>query len=305
MNIPSRVLISGASGLIGTALVRAFTANRISVIRLMRQRTSGSEQQICWSPQLSPAMADSTEMENFDAVIHLSGANLAAHRWTPAYKEEIIESRTQTTQALSSLLARLKRPPQAFLCASATGIYGNRGDEMLTEASAPGDGFLAETCIAWEAASHPARDARIRTVHLRFGVVLSLEGGALAKMLPLFRLGLGGRLGSGRQWMSWISLPDLVSAVFHIVSASQIAGPVNMVAPHPVTNAEFTHTLAHSLHRPAILPAPEVALRAAMGEMADEALLASARVFPEQLTQAGFSFQHAQLAAALESLLRK
>src|SRR5215813_8770888 len=303
MNTLSRVLISGASGLIGTALVRAFTANQISVVRLVRKRKENGQQEICWSPFTSPAIATLSELENFDAVIHLSGANVAAHRWTDAYKKEIVESRVRTTKTLAELLAGLKNPPRTFLCASAIGIYGNREDEVLTEASAPGTGFLAETCVAWESAAQAAKNAGIRTVHLRFGVVLSAEGGALTKMLPLFRLGLGGRLGSGQQWISWISLPDLVSAVSYLISTSQIAGPMNMVSPNPVTNAEFTQTLARAVHRPAMFPAPAFALRAVLGEMADETLFASARVVPAQLTQGGFQFNHAQLGPALESLL--
>jgi uncharacterized protein len=310
MNTPSRVLISGASGLIGTALVRAFTANRlapdqVSVVRLVRKPTSESEQEICWSPLSPQAIADPSELEDFDVVIHLSGANIAAHRWTPAYKREIVESRVQTTQALSLLLGGLKHPPQAFLCSSATGIYGNRGDEILPENSTPGSGFLAESCMAWEAAADPARAAGIRVVHLRFGVVFSAQGGALAKMLPLFRLGLAGRLGSGHQWMSWISLPDVVNAVSYILTTPELTGAINMVSPIPVTNAEFTRTLARAVHRPAILPAPAFALRAALGEFADEAPLASTRAVPGQLMQAGYRFQHEQLASALEALLQK
>ncbi len=274
------------------------------MVRLVRQ-PGPNQQEICWSPQSSPVMDDPSQLESFDAVIHLSGANVAGHRWTPAYKKEIVESRMRTTQALAALLAERKRPPRVFLCASAIGIYGNRGDAVLTEASAPGAGFLAETCVAWEAAAQLAKDAGLRTLHLRFGTVLSPEGGALAKLLPLFRMGLGGRLGSGQQWMSWISLPDLVSAIFHMIQTPQLAGPVNIVAPNPVRNSEFTQTLARALHRPAIFPAPAFALRAAFGEMADEALLSSARVIPEQLAQSGFRFRHAQLASALQSLLAK
>jgi uncharacterized protein (TIGR01777 family) len=302
---PSRILISGASGFIGTSLIRAFAANQIAVTRLVRKSRPENQQEICWSPQSSPAIADPAALESFDVVIQLSGANVAGHRWTPEYKREIVESRVETTQALAGLLAGLKNPPSTFLCASATGIYGNRGDEILTESAGPGSGFLAETCVKWEAAAQPAKDSGIRVAHLRFGVVLSPEDGALAKLLPLFRLGLGGRLGTGQQWMSWISLPDLVSAVAHIIHDTQLAGPFNMVSPIPVTNAEFTRTLAHAVHRPAIFPAPGFALRVVVGDMADEALLASARVIPARLAETGFRFQHAQLASALESLLTK
>jgi uncharacterized protein (TIGR01777 family) len=305
MTNSTKILISGASGLIGTSLIRASGANQISLTRLVRKSRPESQQEICWSPQSSPAMADAAQLEGFDAVIHLSGANIGAHRWTAAYKREIVESRVQSTHALAQLLAGLKNPPRAFLCASATGIYGNRGDEILTESSAPGSGFLAETCVQWEAAAQPAKDAGIRVVHLRFGAGLSLEGGALAKLLPIFRMGLGGKLGSGKQWMSWMSLPDVVSAIFHIIQEAQLSGPVNMVSPILVTNAEFTRTLANVLHRPAIFTVPAFALRIVVGEMADEAVLASTRVLPARLAETGFHFQHARLALALESLLAK
>lgn len=305
MNSAQRILISGASGWVGTSLIRAFSAQQISVTRLVRKASSEGQQDILWSPQSSPAVQDTRQLEGFDVVIHLSGANLAAHRWTPAYKREIVESRVQSTHALARLLAALKNPPRTFLCASATGIFGGRGDEILTENSAPGAGFLAETCFQWEAAAQPARDAGIRVSHIRFGMVVSPDGGALAKLLPLFRLGLGGRLGSGQQWVNWIALPDMVDAVFHIIQDAQLAGPVNMVSPIPVTNAEFTRALAQAIHRPSILPAPAFALRLAVGEMADEVLLASARAIPARLAETGFRFRHAQLALALESLLAK
>src|SRR5580698_5873522 len=305
MTNSTKILISGASGLIGTSLIRASGANQISLTRLVRKSRPESQQEICWSPQSSPAMADAAQLEGFDAVIHLSGANIGAHRWTAAYKREIVESRVQSTHALAQLLAGLKNPPRAFLCASATGIYGNRGDEILTESSAPGSGFLAETCVQWEAAAQPAKDAGIRVVHLRFGAGLSLEGGALAKLLPIFRMGLGGKLGSGKQWMSWMSLPDMVSAIFHIIQEAQLSGPVNMVSPILVTNAEFTRTLANVLHRPANFTVPAFALRIVVGEMADEAVLASTRVLPARLAETGFHFQHARLALTLESLLAK
>ena len=305
MTNSTKILISGASGLIGTSLIRASGANQISLTRLVRKSRPESQQEICWSPQFSPAMADAAQLEGFDAVIHLSGANIGAHRWTAAYKREIVASRVQSTHALAQLLAGLKNPPRAFLCASATGIYGNRGDEILTESSAPGSGFLAETCVQWEAAAQPAKDAGIRVVHLRFGAGLSLEGGALAKLLPIFRMGLGGKLGSGKQWMSWMSLPDMVSAIFHIIQEAQLSGPVNMVSPILVTNAEFTRRLANVLHRPAIFTVPAFALRIVVGEMADEAVLASTRVLPARLAETGSHFQQAQLALALETLLAK
>lgn len=300
-----RILISGASGLIGQSLANAFSLQKFSVIRLVRHAENAGQQQIQWSPYAQPAFLELTALEDFDIVIHLSGANVAAHRWTDSYKREIFDSRVKTTSALASALARLKRPPDMFLCASAVGIYGNRGDEVLEEDAPPGTGFLANVCSRWEAAADPAKVAGIRTVHLRLGTVLSPDGGALAKLLPLFRLGLGGRLGSGRQRMSWISLPDLVSAVFHIIGNASLHGSVNVVAPHSVTNAAFTEALAHALDRRAILPAPAFALRLALGEMADEALLASAHVVPTALTESGFHFKYPDLAQALDTLLRK
>jgi uncharacterized protein len=315
MNTPFRILMTGSSGLIGSALARSFSSSPItpadfspggfSLVRLVRTPQAVGSDELSWFPQASSPFASLSPLENFDAAIHLSGANVAAHRWTPAYKKQIVESRVKTTEVLAASLARLKRPPKVLLCASAIGIYGNCGDEVLTEASSIGSGFLAETCALWEAAAQPAKDAGIRVAHLRFGVVLSGKGGALAKMLPAFRLGLAGRLGSGRQWISWISLPDVVAAMKHVLKTPELAGPINFVAPDPSTNAEFTRLLAKAVHRPALFPAPAFALRAILGQMADETLLASARVIPERLTQSGFLFQHAQLAPALESSLTK
>lgn len=323
-----RILVSGASGLIGLALIRALGAHRIETLQLVRGRP-GHPGQISWHPGSPQPFSDPQARQaldaGFDAAIHLSGANLASRRWTAAYKKEIRDSRIATTRALVDILKGLRQPPRTLLCASATGIYGDRGDEILTEDSPSGQGFLANVCRAWESeaaraggtdASH-TDDPGIRVVHLRFGVVLGPDGGALARMLPLFRLGLGGRLGSGRQWMSWIALPDLVRAILFLLEPDfsldpdspsrsgpmNLSGPVNLVAPNPVTNADFTRTLAHSLHRPAILPAPAFALRAAFGEMADAALLSSTRVLPDRLLRAGFRFELPTIEAALKSLL--
>ena len=303
MEKTTSILMSGASGLVGASLVRASIANQISVIRLVRGNQPENTGEIGWSPSRSPILSDKSTLEGFDAVIHLSGANLAAHRWTDAYKREIVESRVRTTQALSGLLAELEHPPRVFLCASATGIYGNRGDELLTEDSSTGTGFVAETCRAWEEATAPAKAAGIRVVYIRFGVVLSPGGGALARMLPLFRLGAGGKLGAGTQWMSWIALPDMVSAIFYLLETPELEGAINMTAPEPVTNSEFAHTLAKTLHRPAIFPAPAFALRLALGEIADEVLLASQRALPERLMQSGFRFEYPTLAPAFRGLL--
>ncbi len=297
-----KILLSGASGMIGTALVRAAEAQRISVLRLVR-RTPASQSEIQWNPSSAAVLSESASLEDLDVAVHLSGANLSAHRWTPQYKRAIVDSRLGSTRALVKVLGSLKQPPKALLCASATGIYGDRGDEVLTEDSLPGNGFLAETCLAWEAEAAKARDAGIRVVNLRFGVVLGPGEGALGRMLPLFRLGLGGNLGSGRQWMSWIALSDQVRAVFYLAESPEASGPFNIVAPNPATNANFTRALAHVLHRPAVLPAPAFALRVAFGEMADEALLASTRAVPVRLVQSGFIFEQPGIDAALKAIV--
>jgi uncharacterized protein len=235
--------------------------------------------------------------------VHLSGANLAGRRWTSAYKDVIAESRVKPTHAIANLLAGLRTKPEVLVCASAIGIYGNRGDEELSEDSQPGSGFLPELCLAWEEATRPAEDAGIRVVHLRFGVVLSSLGGALKQMLPVFRAGLGGRLGSGRQWISWIALPDATRVIEFVLQTRNISGPVNVVAPNPVTNLKFTRSLAHALHRPAVLPVPASALRLALGEMAEATILQSERVVPGLLNAAGFDFEYPELDGALRAIL--
>jgi len=288
--------------MLGSALRDAFTARTQPVLQLVR-RPPASLAEIQWNPAADPAIPDPESLENISAAIHLSGANVAAHRWTPAFKREIAQSRIQSTRALATALVQLRNPPRTLLVASATGIYGNRGDQLLDEASAPGSGFLADVCQQWEDAAQPAVQAGIRVVHLRFGVVIGRGEGALAKMLPLFRLGLGGPLGSGQQWMSWISLEDAVSTILFLLETPSLAGAVNLTAPNPVTNAQFTHALAQAVHRPAILPAPAFALRLALGEMADETLLASARVYPSKLTSASFRFTHPTIAHALHAAL--
>jgi uncharacterized protein (TIGR01777 family) len=289
--------------MLGAALNRALAARNVQKLQLVR-RGPLAPGQILWDPSASPAISQPEALENLGAVIHLSGANLAAHRWTPTYKREIASSRVDSTRALAAALAGLRRPPQALLVASATGIYGNRGDELLDESVNPGTGFLADLCRQWEAAAEPAVQAGIRVVHLRFGVVLGPGPGALAKMLPIFRLGLGGRLGGGRQWMSWISLDDAIAAILFLLAKPSLAGPVNITAPRPVTNIEFTRVLALSVHRPAVLPAPAFALRLALGEMADEALLSSARAYPARLHAASFRFALPHLQQALSRALQ-
>jgi hypothetical protein len=301
-----RILLSGASGLLGAAVRQALSARNLPVLQLVR-RPAASSAEIQWNPAAVPAIADPTQLENLTAAIHLSGSNVAAHRWTTAYKHEIASSRVDSTRALATVLASLREPPKVLLVASATGIYGNRGDELLDETSAPGSGFLADLCQQWEAAAQPAVDAGIRVVHLRFGVVLGPSSkshpGALDKMLPIFRLGLGGPLGSGRQWMSWISLHDAVAAILFALQTQSLNGPVNLTAPCPVTNAAFTRMLARQLHRPAFFRAPAFALRIALGEMADEALLSSARAHPARLITSGFRFAHPTIDLCLADAL--
>jgi uncharacterized protein (TIGR01777 family) len=268
------------------------------VVRLVRRpAASAAERQ--WDP--AQAIAPAT-VEGFDAVVHLSGESVAG-RWTQAQKKKIRDSRVVSTRNLALALARTSQKPPTFLCASAIGYYGNRGDEVLTEESAPGEGFLAEVSREWEQSTSPAAAAGIRTVNLRIGLVLSREGGALKPMLLPFRLGLGGKIGSGRQWWSWIHIADLVSAVQHILETGQsIAGPVNLTAPNPVTNAEFTRALADALHRPSVLPIPAFAARLAFGEFADAGILASARVIPKALLGSRFTFRFPSLSDALKQL---
>jgi hypothetical protein len=296
-----RFLLSGASGLLGTAIRSALLGSGAEIVQFVRREPLGPRE-IRWDPSAPASITTPDALEGLTAAIHLSGANVAAHRWTPAYRREMWTSRVESTSALCRALARLRQPPAALLAASASGIYGDRGDEVLDEDSALGAGFLADLCCEWEAACAPAVQVGMRVVHLRFGVVLAREGGALAKILPPFRLGLGGPMGNGRQWMSWIAVDDVVRGVLFLLS-SQTAGAVNLCSPSPVTNAEFTRVLALRLHRPAFMRAPAFALRLALGRMADEALLASARVVPKRLQEAEFQFAQPTLEAALANLL--
>jgi uncharacterized protein (TIGR01777 family) len=300
----SKIVVSGGSGLLGTALRRRLAERGMPVLQLVRRNAVG-DGELAWNPSGSGVIADPEPLEGCAAAIHLSGASVAGHRWTEGYKRELIASRVETTRALAEVFAHLRRPPRTWIVASATGIYGNRGEELLDESSTPGTGFLADLCRAWEAAARRAEEAGIRVVHARFGVVLGSGPGALGKMLPIFRLGMGGRLGSGRQWMSWVSLDDAIASLLFMLDQPDLTGSVNVVSPNPVTNAEFTRALGKQLHRPAILPAPAFGLKLAFGQMAEEALLASLLVAPAKLLGAGFRFTHptieAALAAALES----
>lgn len=301
-----RILISGATGLVGSALTRALQAADWEVLALRRRPHASRAQEagtgdIIWSP-LTGDM-ETGRLEGLDAVIHLAGENVAAGRWTQTRRAAIRDSRVDGTRHLSRALARCAQPPAVLVCASAVGYYGDGGEAWLDEDSPPGSDFLARVAVAWEDAAGAARAAGIRVVHLRFGVILSSTGGALARMLPIFRLGLGGRLGHGRQYMSWLSLPEAVSIIRFAISQTHLDGPVNAVAPEPVTNAVFTRTLALVLTRPAFLPLPAWAARAALGEMADALLLAGTRARPRRLLESGYNFLHPDLEPALRALL--
>jgi len=287
------VIVSGATGLIGSAVVSSLRGQGHGVEPLVRTKPTAS---VYWDPYAGEIAAD--KLEGHDAVVHLAGETIAG-RWTAEKKRRIRESRLEGTKLLSDAIARLAKPPAVFLCASAIGYYGNRGDEILREDSVPGADFLANLCREWEAATKPAADKGVRVVNLRFGVVLSAKGGALAKMLPPFRVGLGGIIGNGRQYWSWIALDDVVAAIEFALTNEKLTGPVNVVAPNPVTNRQFTKTLGRVLDTPAIFPMPAFAARLAFGEMADALLLASQRVEPAKLKAAGFQWRFPELEAAL------
>lgn len=292
-----KILMSGASGLVGTALTKSLEADGHEVNPLVRYSTAYGAKEIEWNPaRYSIAMS---RIEGFDAVIHLAGESIAEGRWTDEKKKRIRDSRVKGTQLLSESIASLATPPRVFLSASASGYYGDRGDEILTEASQPGDDFLADVCVAWENATRDAAEKGIRTVNLRFGIILAQDGGALAKMLPPFRMGVGGRVGDGKQWMSWIALEDVVAAIKQALEDEALHGPVNVVTPNPVTNAEFTKTLGRVLSRPTIFPIPAFGVRLAFGELADALLLASQRVEPAKLKQVNFEFRYPRLEEAL------
>ncbi|MBL8850450.1 MAG: TIGR01777 family oxidoreductase [Planctomycetaceae bacterium] len=293
------VAITGASGLVGAALIRALDESGTPVLRLSRRPGPGT---IEWDP--SQGVGDTSRLEGVAAVVHLAGENIASGRWTDAQKRRIRDSRVEGTRNLVSSLAKLSSPPRVLVCASAIGFYGDRGDELLDESSPPGRGFLADTCREWEAAADGAKAFGARVVQARFGVVLSKDGGALQKMLLPFKLGMGGRIGSGRQYWSWVALPDVVGAIRHAMVTTSLSGPVNVVSSQPATNAEFTKALANVLHRPAVFPMPAAAARLAFGEMADELMLASARVVPRKLEASGYRFQYDYLETALRDALK-
>ena len=296
-----KIVVSGASGLIGTQLVAKLSSSGHEVVRLVRRSPKSGE--IQWNPKLGTL--DAAALEGADAVVHLSGAGIGDKRWSTSYRKEILDSRTDTTALLTKTIASLTRKPSVFLSGSAIGIYGARNDEQLTEVSTHGTGFLAEVCEQWEAAAKPAVDAGVRTVYLRTGIVLSPKGGALKKLLPLFKFGVGGKFGNGKQWQSWISIDDEIGAIEHLLTAN-VSGAVNLTAPNPVTNAEFTKVLASVLKRPAIVPVPTFAPKIVLGgELADALLFTGQRVIPAALNASGYSFKHSTLESALRSLLSK
>jgi uncharacterized protein (TIGR01777 family) len=295
----SRILVSGVSGPIGAALLPSLKTRGYEVIRLVRGAATGVGQ-ILWDPAKPIAPQ---AVSGFDAVIHLAGESIVG-RWTAEKKSKIRDSRVVGTSNLAQALAHAKDKPQVFICSSAVGVYGDRGNEVLNEESAPGQGFLPDVCREWEAATQPAVDGGIRTVQMRTGVVLSPTGGALGKMLTPFKTGVGGRIGNGRQWMSWIDVQDMVGAIHHILKSDLLHGPVNLVAPKPVTNAEFTQTLASVLSRPAIFPVPALVVKLVFGEMGETVLLGGQRVEPAQLVGSGYPFRFSDLHASLENTLR-
>ena len=298
-----RTAVSGSHGFIGSALVPALQAAGHDVVRLVRSAGAGPGE-ISWDPE--SGHLDRAALAGVDAAVHLAGAGIGDRRWTAAYQRRIMDSRVKGTDLLARTLAEVEPRPAVLVSGSAIGYYGERGDEELTEESGPGQGFLAEVVRAWEAAAAPAADAGIRVVHLRSGIVLAADGGVLAKQLPLFKRGLGGRLGSGRQWTSWIARHDEVAAIRHALTHDELAGPVNATAPHPVTNAEFTGALARVVGKAARLPVPKLALAAALGpEMARETALVSQRVLPAKLQASGFAFAHPLIEEALAAALGK
>ncbi|MBW8780586.1 MAG: TIGR01777 family oxidoreductase [Verrucomicrobia bacterium] len=298
---PMCFLIAGASGLVGRALIPFLRTQGYTVVRLVRRPAAGVDE-VSWDP--AAGRLDAQAFRGVDVVINLAGEGVADVRWSTERKKALLRSRVESTRTLVNAMGALARgAPFVFISASATGIYGDRGNETLTETSAPGAGFLAGVCEAWEREALAAEALGVRVVRLRTGIVLTPAGGVLAKLLPLFRLGAGGRLASGRMWMSWIAIDDLVGAIYHAVLDRRCDGALNAVAPNAVTNAEFTRVLAQVLRRPALLPVPAAGLRVALGEMADETVLASARVVPGKLKGADYSFRHATLTEALRHLL--
>jgi len=296
-----KIAITGASGLIGRALTSSLVGDGHEVVAVVRQPSTASSDAIAWNPATGAIEAE--KFEGIDGVVHLAGAGIGEKRWSEEYKREILESRTKGTALLAETLAACSNPPQVLVSGSAIGFYGDTGDTEVDETAPAGSDFLAKVCIDWEAAAAPAIEAGIRVPFLRTGIVLSKDGGALAKMLPLFRFGLGGRMGSGKQWWSWISMADEIGAIRWLLE-HDISGPVNATAPSPVTNREFTKALGEAMHRPTIAPVPSFGPKILLGaEFADALLFTSARVVPDVLTESGFTFEHSTIDSALRGVL--
>ena len=294
-----KILVAGASGLVGSALIPSLESDGAEINRLVRSSPKANE--IEWHP--NHGGIDATRLEGFDAIINLAGENIAEGRWTDEKKRKIRDSRVDGTHLLSEAIAKLATKPRVFLCASATGFYGDRDDEILDETSDSGGGFLANVCRDWEGATEPAAKAGVRVVNLRFGPILAHEGGMLGKMLTPFKMGMGGKVGSGKQYMSWVAIDDVIGAIKLALADESIHGPLNVVSPNPVTNEEFTKTLGEVLSRPTVMSIPAFAARLAFGEMADEMLLVSQRVAPKKLNDAGYQFKHPELESALRHYL--
>lgn len=304
-----RILVSGSTGFVGTALIESLQRQNHTVARLRRPATrkngaaASRGETVAWDPVAGTF--DAAAAEGSDALVHLAGASIADGRWNASRKQLLRTSRIDATRHLISALGKLQRPPRVIVGASAIGYYGDRGEESLTESSAPGNGFLADVCREWEAELSRGAAFGARVVIVRFGIILAAHGGALAKMVTPFKLGVGGRLGDGQQWMSWITLAETVNSIQFALSTPDLNGPVNVVAPNPARNADFTRALAKTLHRPALFPAPAFALRLALGEMADALLLSSQKVAPSKLAAAGYVFRQPDLAGALAEVFQK
>ncbi|MFF4955642.1 TIGR01777 family oxidoreductase [Streptomyces sp. NPDC001222] len=297
----SRIAVAGASGLIGSALVRSLTADGHEVVRLVRRSARG-EEEVCWDPE--GQYVDAAGLIGCDAVVNLAGAGIGDHRWTDAYKKTLRDSRVLGTAALAEAVASLPEPPRVFVSGSAIGYYGETGDRAVDETAPPGDGFLPSLCVEWEEAAAPAQEAGVRTVFARTGLVVAREGGAWGRLFPLFQAGLGGRMGDGRQYWSYIALHDEVAALRHLIDREDLSGPFNLTAPEPLTNRQITDAMGRVLHRPTLFPVPAPALRLALGEMSGD-VLGSARVVPERLLESGFSFAFPGIEEALRAALQR
>lgn len=294
-----RIAVTGTSGLIGSSLVSYLSKKDVTVSKILREDPEGNE--ISWKPEGGDW--DSAFTDGIDGIVHLAGENIASGRWTKGKKEKIKNSRIEGTKSLCDHILKLPVPPSVFICASAVGFYGDRGMEFLNESSSRGSGFLPDVCIGWEEAACTVASAGIRVVSVRFGVVLSKEGGALAKMLTPFKMRMGGKIGSGKQYMSWVAMDDVTGAIYHALTTDSLKGPVNVTAPNPVTNKEFTNTLGRVLNRLTVMPMPAFAAKLAFGEMANDLLLASTRVAPKKLSDSGYKFQYTELESALRHIL--